>query len=155
MHRRTHARTHARMHTHTIVLRLYGFCSGQPGWDSTWRNTQPLCTTNVQYYQVLLSGISVLIMKSLAEEVLPALMVIRTFLLYAVQFSVDHACMLTLSAIVDCRQVLRHCWIWLVSFWIMFPWHFCQSTLEGLYCGFPLYWDYLYVSICCDLSVCV
>jgi len=26
---------------HTTVLRLYGFCPGQPGWSSTWRNIHP------------------------------------------------------------------------------------------------------------------
>jgi len=30
------------LHKHTTVLRLYGFCPGQPGWASTRRNIHPL-----------------------------------------------------------------------------------------------------------------
>jgi len=42
----THARMHARMHTytHTTVLRLSGFCPGQPRWASTRRNIHPLAS---------------------------------------------------------------------------------------------------------------
>jgi len=29
-------------HTHTTVLRLFGFCPGQPGWAGTRRNIHPL-----------------------------------------------------------------------------------------------------------------
>jgi len=29
-------------HTHTTILRLCGFCPGQPGWAGTRRNIQPL-----------------------------------------------------------------------------------------------------------------
>jgi len=34
--------THTNTHTHTTVLRLYGFCPGQPGWAGTRRNIHPL-----------------------------------------------------------------------------------------------------------------
>jgi len=40
MHTRMHAWTHT--HTHTTVLRLYGFCPGQPRWAGTRRNIHPL-----------------------------------------------------------------------------------------------------------------
>jgi len=38
----TQSHTHAHTHTHTTVLRLYGFCPGQPGWAGTRRNIHPL-----------------------------------------------------------------------------------------------------------------
>jgi len=37
----THTHTHT-THTHTTVLRLSGFCPGQPGWVSTRRNIHPI-----------------------------------------------------------------------------------------------------------------
>ena len=33
---------HTHTHTHTTVLRLYGFCPGQPGWAGTRSNIHPL-----------------------------------------------------------------------------------------------------------------
>ena len=33
---------HRHTHTHTTVLRLCGFCPGQPGWAGTRRNIHPL-----------------------------------------------------------------------------------------------------------------
>jgi len=33
--------THIHMHTHTTILRLYGFCPGQPGWADTRKNIHP------------------------------------------------------------------------------------------------------------------
>ena len=35
-------RTHTHTYTHTTVLRLSGFCPGQPGWAGTRRNILPL-----------------------------------------------------------------------------------------------------------------
>jgi len=37
-----HTYTHTHTHTHTTVLRLYGFCLGQPGWAGSRRNIHPL-----------------------------------------------------------------------------------------------------------------
>jgi len=34
--------THTHTHTHTTILRLYGFCPGQPVWACTRRNIHPL-----------------------------------------------------------------------------------------------------------------
>jgi len=42
-------------HTHTTVLRLYGFCLGQPGWASTRRNIHRLTLIVVINYPYLLS----------------------------------------------------------------------------------------------------
>jgi len=43
------------IHTHTTVLRLFGFCPGQPGWAGTRRNIHPLTPIVVIKYPYLLS----------------------------------------------------------------------------------------------------
>jgi len=44
---RKHACTHARTRTHTNVLRLSGFCLGQPRWAGTRRNIHSLTPITV------------------------------------------------------------------------------------------------------------
>ena len=48
-------RSHCVMHTHTTVLRLFGFCLGQPGWAGTRRNIHPLTLIVVINHPYLLS----------------------------------------------------------------------------------------------------
>jgi len=53
----THTHTHTHARTHTTILRLFGFCPGQPGWGSTRRNIHPL--TPVVVISHLLSASSI------------------------------------------------------------------------------------------------
>jgi len=50
-----HHELYTHIHTqHTTVLRLFGFCPGQPGWAGTRRNIHPLTPVVVIKYPYLL-----------------------------------------------------------------------------------------------------
>jgi len=52
-----HQHTHTHTHIHTTILRLYGFCPGQPRWAGTRRNIHPLTPIMVINHSLSASSI--------------------------------------------------------------------------------------------------